>query len=464
MSLHSTQLFRTSTTHRNSFTGFLDSTWNTATETIAATTSSWFLDLAKSVVIRALNQVEHGELHIVTPTEVLDFGRGQLSPDLKVELRVRRPTFWTRIVFFKELGFAEAFMYGDVDCDDIATLIRLFIANRKNIQLDTVASSMFSAPRLLTSIRFLGDLSNSRANASAHYDLGNTMFSAFLNIRFNPGPGRLETLEAAQMRKMRHIISRADIHKGHRVLEIGSGWGAFSILAVQTTGCTVDTLTLSSEQQELAIKRIQAAGLSDKITVHLMDYRSCKLRPEWEHHFDRLVSIEMMEHVGKDFMETFWDVVDHVLNTDNGFGCVQVTTLPEARVYEYDRGVDFIQKWVIFPGGYIPSCTSLIAGMNSGSGGRLLTESVSNISSHYPRTLREWKRKFLLNFDSLIASTLQAKYNLSDEDLTIFKRKWIYYFDYCEAGFSTRSLGLHIITFTRERNVALGCTWNEHDR
>jgi cyclopropane-fatty-acyl-phospholipid synthase len=130
MSLHSTQLFRTTATHRNSLTGFLDSTWNTATETIAATTSSWFLDLAKSVVIRyqlrlpprfmlfnnnvrALNHVEHGELHIVTPTEVFDFGSGQLSPKLKVELRVRRPTFWTRIVFFKELGFAEAFMYGD---------------------------------------------------------------------------------------------------------------------------------------------------------------------------------------------------------------------------------------------------------------------------------------------------------------------------------------------------------------
>ncbi|KAF8589859.1 cyclopropane-fatty-acyl-phospholipid synthase [Ramaria rubella] len=498
MSIYSTQLLQTPATHRTSVTGLFDSVWNTVAGSVAALTSASFPSLAQSIVVRALKQIEHGELRIVTPTEVLTFGGGGLSPELKVELRVRRQAFWIQVLLFKDMGFAEAFMYGDVDCDDVSTFLRvravtskdvyLFIANRQNIKIDSLASSIFSAPRFLTSARFLADLTNSRANASAHYDIGNTMFSTFLSEDMNyssaifkdftedirPGAQDLESLEDAQLRKMRHIIARADIRKGHRVLEIGSGWGALSILAVQTTGCTVDTLTLSSEQHELATKRIEAAGLSDKITVHLMDYRDCKLRSEWKHHFDRFVSVEMIENVGKDFLETFWNVVDWALKTDDAVGCVQVISIPEARVPEYDRGVDFIQKWVsytayfsyklkFFPGGYIPSCNLLISAITNGSGGRLTMDSASNIGPHYARTLREWKRKFSASFNSIIAPALRGKYQLSDKDLEIFRRKWICT-DYCESGFATRLLGDHIISFTREGNVALGCTWDGYEK
>ncbi|KAF8526279.1 cyclopropane-fatty-acyl-phospholipid synthase [Hysterangium stoloniferum] len=496
MSIYSTQLLRTSAIHRGSITGVLDVLWNRTSEAVANLTSASFPRLAQALVVSTLKELKHGELRVVTATETMCFGSHQ-SCDLKAEIRVKSPTFWTRILFSQDLGFAEAFMYGDVDCDDVSALLRLFIANKQHAKSKTLVNTMLSAPKFLTAVRFLGDITNSRANISAHYDIGNTMFTAFLSSDMNyssaifkdftediePKEGPRESLADAQIRKMRNIIRSANIQKGHHVLEIGTGWGALAIMAAEMTGCTVDTLTLSSEQQALAEARIKFAGLSDKITVHLMDYRDVKSRPEWEHSFDRFMSVEMMEHVGKDFFETYWEVVDWALKEDGAVGCVQVITLPESRVKLYDRDLDFVRKWselyfcflpvalimqfcfhVVFPGGYLPSCNLLISSMANGSCGRLITDSVSNIGPHYARTLREWKCNFIRNFQSIIAPALHREHDLSPKDMEIFRRKWIYYFDYCEAGFVTKILGDHIISFTREGNVALGCTWDDYDK
>ena len=142
-------------------------------------------------------------------------------------------------------------------------------------------------------------------------------------------PASPSTLHQAQLRKLRHIISKADIRPGHRVLEIGSGWGSLAIEAVRLTGCTVDTITLSVHQQALAQQRIQEAGFDDKIKVHLMDYR--QMPDEWAGAFDRFVSIEMLEEVGKEFLNEYWKVVDWALKRKGGVGVVQVITIPEAR-------------------------------------------------------------------------------------------------------------------------------------
>ena len=175
-----------------------------------------------------------------------------------------------------------------------------------------------------------------------------------------------ETLESAQERKMRlmgllcillysthtfitfrYHITKAQIKPGHRVLEIGTGWGALSILLVKMhPDCTVDSLTLSHHQKALAEERIAAAGLSHKITVHLLDYRGILDNASWHQAFDRMISVEMMEAVGKQYLGTFWNVVDWALKKDDAVGVVQVITIPEARVANYDREVDFIQKWV----------------------------------------------------------------------------------------------------------------------
>ncbi|KAJ7279676.1 CFS1-like protein [Mycena rebaudengoi] len=359
-----------------------------------------------------------------------------------------------RVVLFTDLGLAEAFMYGDVDCEDVSSLIQILIANRRELMAgtDTLLPSLLSKGRALTSSKFIGSLANSRANISAHYDLGNTMFSTFLSEDMNyssaifkdfnedlePTITIRESLEDAQLRKVRLILKKANILPGQRVLEIGTGWGSLAILAAKNFGCTVETVTLSSNQCELARERIEQANVSDRITVYCMDFRECKLKPEWAGAFDKFISIEMIE------------TPDWALKPDTGIGVVQGISIPEARVKSYDADADFVQKWVIY------AFTYIIETLNAGSMGRLVVDSVLNIGPHYARTLREWKRKFLSNWEGVVAKALIAQYNLDSEGLEIFKRKWICA-DYCEAAFKTRTLGDHIITFTREGNVSFGC-------
>lgn len=144
-----------------------------------------------------------------------------------------------------------------------------------------------------------------------------------------PPPSHNDTLHQAQLRKLHHIIRKANILPGHRVLEVGSGWGSLAIEAVRLTGCIVDTITLSVHQQALAQQRIREAGFEDKITVHLMDYRH--MPKEWAGAFDTFVSVEMIEAVGREFLETYWGMVDWALKRKGGVGVVQVITIPEPR-------------------------------------------------------------------------------------------------------------------------------------
>lgn len=255
----------------------------------------------------------------------------------------------------------------------------MFLANRSNLSnLTSTASYLFTLPQKLTSYRFLNTLGTSQANISAHYDISNDMFAGFLSedmtyscAIFSDLDGDLETddkdirkvwsgsqglrrldsqanghadadgldgeeevdeLHEAQLRKLNHIIRKAKILPGQRVLEIGSGWGSLAILIAQTIpGTTVDTITLSIQQQTLARTRIAKAGLSDRINVHLMDYRD--MPAEWKGAFDRVVSVEMIEAVGAEFLERYWQIVDWAMHEKKGVGVVQVITIPEPSKY-----------------------------------------------------------------------------------------------------------------------------------
>ncbi|KAF7341156.1 CFS1-like protein [Mycena venus] len=467
MALYSSQLLSTPATHsRYSLFHVLDTVWCSFTETITNTGWRVLHPLAQSNILSILNKITVGRITVVTESKTHDFGVSDAA--LHATLHVKSETFWMRVALFTDLGLAEAFMFGDVDCEDISSLIQILIANRRVLTAgtDTILASVLAKGRALTSNKFVGSLTNSRANISAHYDLGNIMFSAFLsedmnyssaifkdyNEDLNPTISVRESLEDAQIRKIKLILKKANILPGQRVLEIGTGWGSLAILAAKIFNCTVETVTLSSNQADLARKRIEDAKLSHRITVHCMDFRECKLQPQWAGSFDKFISIEMIEHVGKDFFIEYWAVADWALKPDTGVGVVQGISIPEARVAAYDASVDFAQKWSVW------LCFSFIVEtLNKGSAGRLVVDSVLNIGPHYARTLREWKRRFLANWDGVVARALVEQYNLDAKSLEIFKRKWIYYFDYCEAGFKTRTLGDHIVTFTREGNVAFGC-------
>ena len=229
-----------------------------------------------------------------------------------------------------------------------------------------------------------------------------------------------ETLEAAQMTKLDRFIVGAHIKSTDHVLEIGTGWGSFAIEAVKKTGCRVTSLTLSIEQKALAEKRIAAAGYTDQIEVMLMDYRALPI-PKTP--YDKVVSIEMLEAVGSEYLETYFSCIHRLLKKD-GIAVFQCITMPEGRYEGYAKGEDFIRKY-IFPGGHLPSITQLLENINKGSKGTLVVEKVENIGGHYAKTLRLWRENFTHNFESRIRPALMVEHdNMGDQEVEVFRRKW----------------------------------------
>lgn len=239
-----------------------------------------------------------------------------------------------------------------------------------------------------------------------------------------------DALEDGQLRKLQIHIERAALSPHHHVLEVGTGWGSLSMEAVRSSGCTVDSLTLSVEQKALAEQRIAQAGLSGRIKVHLMDYRD--MPADWTDRFDRVISIEMLEAVGIEFLPVFFANMHRVLKRRGGVCVVQCITMPEERFAAYVQSVDFIKKW-IFPGGVLPSVTSLLDAAKAGSDGALILDTVHSIGPHYARTLREWRYRFERHFDERIAPALLDDHkeirslprDEQQRQIQIFRRKWL---------------------------------------
>ncbi|KAI9827250.1 MAG: hypothetical protein M1832_005388 [Thelocarpon impressellum] len=424
----------------------------------AAGSATWgpVVDLSRRAVCMSLSRLEHGEIEIVdTDATVLRFGEtlGE-ARTAKAELRVHKEAFWVRLFLFTDMGFAEAFMLGEVACPDLTAFFQIFIRNRAALANGTtLTSSVMSTVTGLA--RSTNTLSNSRLNVSAHYDISNDMFAAFLSDDMTyscpiwapkGSPQALtETLEQAQGTKLQRFVTNARIKPADHVLEIGTGWGSFAMEAVRSTGCRVTSLTLSVEQKELAEKRIAAAGLSNSITVLLCDYRKL---PTPDVLYDKVVSIEMLEAVGREFLVTYFERVDRLLKKDGGIAVFQCITIPESRYEAYCKSEDFIQKY-IFPGGHLPTVSQLVSSIDQGSRGTLVVDGIENIAGHYAKTLRQWRQRFNQNFDVRIKPALIAEHN-ADVDLELFRRKWEYYFSYSEAGFATKTLGDVIITAARE--------------
>lgn len=222
---------------------------------------------------------------------------------------------------------------------------------------------------------------------------------------------------------------------------------------VQRTGCRVTSVTLSIEQKELAEQRIYDAGLSDKITVLLSDYRSLQIPREGA--YDKIISIEMLEAVGKEYLETYFRCIHTLLKKNGGVACFQCITMPEARYDAYAKSDDFIRRY-IFPGGHLPTVTQLVNSITNGSNGSLVVDSVENIGPHYAKALRLWRSAFLDNWEEKIKpQLLLEKEGMDNEAAEVFKRKWEYYFRYSEAGFATKTLGDVIITVGREGAIQM---------
>ena len=278
--------------------------------------------------------------------------------------------------------------------------------------------------------RSTNTLSNSLLNIQAHYDISNEMFAAFLSPDMtyscpiwshkSSANSEGETLEDAQMTKLNRFIDGAKIKPSDHVLEIGTGWGSFAIEAVKRTGCRVTSLTLSIEQKALAEKRIFAAGFEDRIEVLLMDYRALPIPKVL---YDKIVSIEMLEAVGREYLETYFTCIHRLLKKD-GIAVFQCITMPEGRYEAYAKGEDFIRRY-IFPGGHLPSISQLVENISKASDGTLVVEKIENIGGHYARTLRLWNQEFMKNFESRIRPALILEHeNMGNKEVEVFRRKW----------------------------------------
>ena len=259
-----------------------------------------------------------------------------------VHLIVHKDVFWVRLLVGADMGFAESLMLSEVEVPDQTAFVRLFIVNREELgNATTLLSSVWKWGA--GKVRSINSVPQALVNIQKHYDLSNDMFAAFLSPDMTYScpiwqatvPGReVESLEQAQMTKLRRFITQAKIKSSDHVLEIGTGWGSFAMEAVRKTGCRVTSLTLSKEQKVLAERRIRAAGMANRITVLLRDYRELEVP---ERPYDKIVSIEMLEAVGKEYLGTYFAFVERMLKRDGGIAVFQCITMPEGRHEAYSN-------------------------------------------------------------------------------------------------------------------------------
>lgn len=387
--------------------------------TIGIPRPSWRQRLCMAAVARLLGSIRTGRLFMLLPDgTTASFGDPRADP---CTLRVWNYRFFTRVVFGGDVGFGESYVDGDWTADDLSALMSLLVHNVNN--LDAAAVNPGLAGRLANRILHFSrrnTVQRSRRNIREHYDLGNDFYRLWLDpetlfyssaVFETPG----QSLAEAQRAKVGRILDLAGIGPNHHVLEIGCGWGGFAIEAVRRTGCRVTGITISEAQLRLARERVAEAGLQDRIELRCQDYRHLTGT------FDRIVSIEMIEAVGHDYLGAFFQRCAAVLAPD-GRLVLQAITIPDERYDAYRRSPDWIQKH-IFPGGHLPSRAILDAAM-APAGLRVVR--AENIGPHYATTLRAWRERF-----NAVSAEL-ARQGFDEA----FQRKWNYYFTYCEAGFA----------------------------
>ncbi|WP_417545528.1 class I SAM-dependent methyltransferase [Marinobacter sp.] len=411
---------------------------NTSANSIASSRKGSLLSqVAKSLVIQQLGQLREGMLTIrQSGMDDLVFGDGN-TKHWPAELIVHDQSTWRDLLTGGSVGAAEAYVAGDWSSPDLTALLRFFTRNIDRMNEFEDKFSWVTKPAL-KGLHWLNrnTKDGSRKNISAHYDLGNDLFETFLDptMMYSSAiyPSEESTLEEAAVHKLDTICQKLDLQPNDRVIEIGTGWGGFAIHAAKHYGCHVTTTTISKEQLELAQDRVCSEGLEDRITLLFDDYRDLAGQ------FDKLVSIEMIEAVGPQFLDSYFSQISALLKPD-GLALVQAINMPEQRYLRALKNVDFIQRF-IFPGSFIPSFGAILESVRNESN-LVLTHS-EDTGFHYARTLRDWCERFMANREQLESKGYDQA----------FRRLWNFYFAYCEAGFSERAIGVSQLVFAKPGN------------
>ncbi len=390
--------------------------------------------VAERVLTRVLPRLEGGLLVVELPEGgTLRFGAGR---EVRVTIRSRR--LLARLATRGALGLGESFVAGEWDSDDVPGFVGLLLANAAGARErhPRLHRLMTARPRLARR----NSLHRARRNISYHYDLGNELFRLMLDETMTYSCAVFESpdesLEQAQLRKLRRVCDKLALTPDDHVLEIGCGWGSFALVAAGEYGARVTGLTISSEQAALARERVDAAGLSDRVEIVERDYRLV------EGQFSKVASIEMLEAIGADQWPAYFAAIDRLL-APGGIACVQTILIPDQRFERYRATPDWIERY-IFPGCLIPSLAALVPVVAASS--ELALYGIEELGPDYAETLRRWRQRF---------RAAQAEIRALGYDER-FERIWDFYLASCEACFETRWLrdAQLVLARSREQGVA----------
>ena len=389
--------------------------------------------------------MDKGNLHItLSDGEQLTLGTGE--GNISANMTINDDEFYKRVILFGDIGFGEAYVDGLWDTDNITNVIKWVLLNIENApsvsgsNTQTLATNLLKLFNKLSHFKRKNTVEGSRKNISEHYDLNNDFFASFLDPTMTYSAAYFYkdgiSLQEAQIAKYDRLCRQLNLKATDHVLEIGSGWGGNAIYMAKTYGCRVTSLTISEEQHKMAVERVEAEGLSDRVSILIKDYR------QMEGQFDKIVSVEMLEAVGHNYMEVYFKKVNDLLKK-NGILALQVITSPDSRYESLRNGVDWIQKH-IFPGSLLPSVGAINSAVNRT--GDLTMVDLKDIGMDYATTLKLW-------FDAFNANLPTVK-SLGFDDR--FIRKWNYYLCYCEAAFAMRNINTMQLVYIRPNNTSRG--------
>ena len=390
-------------------------------------------NICRSILFGKLSQIRDAHLIIESPDyKTMTFGAP--NSELSAKVTINRKSAFSRIVLGGSVGAGESYIDRDWDTDNLVQLVRIFVRNRDVLNsMDFQWSNLTSPVQKFFHTKKSNTVKNSRHNIAAHYDLGNDFFDLFLDESKMYSSGYFlndtSTLQESQFEKNDRLCRNLKLNAGESLLEIGTGWGGFAIHAAKHYGVFVTTTTISKNQYDTALKRIQDEGLQNRVTLLFEDYRNLKGQ------YDKLVSIEMIEAVGLDHLPTYFKKCCSLLKPD-GLMALQSILIKDQYFDMAAKSVDFIQTHV-FPGSAIPSQSKILEMVKKHTS--LYQVQFENFGNHYAKTIHLWSKNLKEN---------QAKIGQMGYPESLY-RLWDYYFAYCEGGFLEESISVGHFTFKK---------------
>ena len=386
--------------------------------------ASWFDKLSRSILLKVFARLPEGEL-VIKENGVLVEQFGQKGAALHAEVNILDIKAYRHLLFGGSVASGETFTANMWETPNLTNVIRLFARNLPMLDEWEKKMKWLAMPlRQLAHLKKRNSKAQAKKNISAHYDLGNKLYTRFLDdsMMYSSAiyPTNDASLAQAQQYKLQSICEKLKLSETDHLLEIGTGWGGLAVFAAKHYGCKVTSTTISEEQYAYAKRWVERENLQQNVTLLKKDYRLLEGR------YDKLVSIEMIEAVGKSYLPTFFEKCDALLKPE-GLMVLQSITIDDRRYDSYSKDVDFIQKH-IFPGGFLPSQLEINKHLKKYT--ELMIRDLHDIGFDYAKTLQDWHSRLLQNKEHLAEDGYDER----------FMRMWRYYFSYCEGGFLERTI------------------------